>query len=472
MLTTSPSLGAHLSQQQKLSPQLQQSLHILQATALELSQIINQELTVNPVLEAENADISLDQQSTEETLSHPDQTDDHNPTPMGDEWRTWLEQSTEHHPPRNSVDEERRQFLFDSLSSPVTIQEHLLRQLGMVDCTPAMRQLVETLIGSLDDRGFLGTTLEDLALELRLPLTQLQSAKTIIHTFDPPGIGAETLSECLYLQLERDGHAHTLEARIVQHHIDDLAKHRFPHIAKKLGVTTADISRAAEHISTLNPRPASSYSTSPQHLISPDLSVEYHAGKFIVIMNGDHIPRLRISNIYKDLMSQPAGTADVKEYIREKIRSGKFLMRSIDQRQQTIQKIAEEIVHRQADFWRDGPSALKPMTMASVATIVGVHETTVSRAISGKYMATPQGILEMRYFFTAGLSTEGGEELSNTSVKSAIAELIRHEDPTHPLSDEDLSHRLRDTGIQIARRTVAKYREALGLLSSSLRRKY
>ncbi len=435
--------------------------------------MINAELTVNPVLELDTNDVSFDQEQADADLANDDFAAEFDHlSRMDDEWQTWLQQSAGTRSPRTAEDEDRRQFLFDSLSTPVTLQEHLMQQLGMVDCSPRIRLLVELIIGSLDDRGFTGSTLEEMSLDMRLPLADLQEAKAIVQSFDPPGVGAESLKECLLLQLIRNGMEHSLEARIVTSHLDDLGKHRFPVIAKKLGVTPHEITRAAESIGMLNPRPASAFSNAPQQMISPDLSVEYSAGKFLVVMHNEQIPRLRISNTYKDIMAQPSGGADVKEYIRDKIRSGKFLIRSIEQRQQTIQKIAEEIVARQHSFFMEGPSALKPMTMASVAATVGVHETTVSRAIAGKYMATPQGILEMRSFFTAGLSTEEGGELSNTSVKAALAELIRAEDPSSPLSDDELGKLLNEKGIHIARRTVAKYREALGILSSSMRRKF
>jgi RNA polymerase sigma-54 factor len=195
-------------------------------------------------------------------------------------------------------------------------------------------------------------------------------------------------------------------------------------------------------------------------------------GKYVVTMTDDQLPRLRISNLYKDIMSKPGERDNVKSYIRDKIRSGKFLIRSIHQRQQTIQRIAEEIVARQEPFLRSGPSELRPLNMATVAEAVGVHETTVSRAIAGKYMATPQGVQKMRYFFTSGLATDDGEQRSNTSVKTALAELIRAEEGANPFSDEDLAKMLTERGVRIARRTVAKYREALGILPSHLRRRF
>lgn len=466
------SLSQNLSQQQRLSPQLQQSLNILQAPVFELRQMIDQELTVNPVLEVEASELSLEQEEPERAMEDDGFDEEFNRlSQMDNEWRTYLSQSATRSP-RSAEDEERRQFLFDSLTTPVTLQDHLLQQLGMVDGTPEVRQLVEMLIGMLDDRGFLPGPLGELSLQYGVPLKDLEEAQRILLTFDPAGVGSVDLRECLLVQLERQGRGHSLESRIVAAHLDDLAKRRFPQIAKRLGVPVAEIARAAESIATLNPRPASAFSGGPQQFVSPDVTVERTESGYSVVLNDEQLPRLRISNLYKDLMSNSGSREEVRGYIREKIRSGKFLIRSIHQRQQTILRIAEEIVARQQEFLEHGPSHLKPMNMAQVAEAVGVHETTVSRAISGKYIATPQGIYEMRYFFTSGLATASGEQVSNTSVKSALEELVKSEDPAHPWSDDELAARLGERGIRIARRTIAKYRDELGILPSHLRKQY
>jgi RNA polymerase sigma-54 factor len=472
-MNTSQTLGQHLSQQQRLSPQLQQSLNILQAPVAELRQMIGHEMAQNPVLEMEETDLSLEEERPEAELEGDDFAAEFEKlSQMDEEWRTYLQQSASTQGPRTSEEEERRQFLFDSLVAPVTLQDHLVQQVAMVECSPETRALVEMLIGSLDDRGFLAAPVAETSLQLGIPLPALRKAKEIVQSFDPPGIGAEDLRECLLIQLKRSGREHSLESRIVSSHFDDLARHRFPHIARRLGVEPGDITRAAEAIGSLNPRPAGAFAPAPQQFVVPEVKVERSGARFAVVMDDGQLPRLRISNLYKDLMSSPRGDQKVREYIRDKIRSGKFLIRSIQQRQQTIQRIAEEIVTRQQEFFRNGPSALKPLIMSQVADVVGVHETTVSRAIAGKHMATPHGVFDMRYFFTSGLDTQGGEQLSNTSVKTTLAEMIRQENPAEPLSDDDLAKRLKERGIKIARRTVAKYREALGILPSHLRKKF
>ncbi len=240
-----------------------------------------------------------------------------------------------------------------------------------------------------------------------------------------------------------------------------------------MGISVEEVQKAADNIARLNPRPGQVFAAAPQNYVLPDVMVEKVDGEYQISSNNEQIPHLRISNLYKDIIaSGNTQTSEVKDYIRDKIRSGKFLIRSIHQRQQTILNIARQIVSRQRDFLEHGPSHLKPMTMGEVADAVGLHETTVSRAVSGKYMATPQGVFEMKYFFTSGYQTATGESLSNTSVKEAILDLVKHENGSAPLSDHEIVEILGERGIPIARRTVAKYRTELNILPSHMRRKY
>jgi RNA polymerase sigma-54 factor len=255
--------------------------------------------------------------------------------------------------------------------------------------------------------------------------------------------------------------------------MEDLGRRRFPEIARRMGVSVEDVQKAAGNIARLNPRPGQVFAAAPQNYVLPDVIVEKVDGEYQITLNNDQIPHLRISNLYKDIIASGNNqSGEVKDYIRDKIRSGKFLIRSIHQRQQTIFNIAQQIVSRQRDFLEDGPSHLKPMIMREVADAVGVHETTVSRAVSGKYMATPQGVFEMKYFFTSGYQTATGESLSNISVKEAILDLVKHENGSAPLSDHEIFEILGERGIPIARRTVAKYRDELNILPSHMRRKY
>ena len=458
----------NLSMQQVLAPQLQQSLQILQAPTLELRNIIQQELQTNPVLEEEAGAYELDQPSGDDSEF---QEEFERLARLDEEWRDYMAQNVSY-ASRNQEDEERRQFFFDSLATQETLQQHLLEQLNTAEVTPAQRNAAELIIGSIDDLGFLPISLQDISATSQIPIVDLEPMLELIQTFHPVGVGAHDLRECLLIQLRRLGKEDSLEYRIVDGYLEDLGRKKFPEIARRLGVTVDEVQRAANFISTLDPRPGQIFAPDPNNYVLPDVTVEKVGDDYTVTLNGDQIPHLRISKTYKDLMSQGRNAMEVRDYIRDKIRSGKFLIKSIHQRQQTILNIATEIVKRQREFLNHGTAFLKPMTMVQIAEVVGVHETTVSRAISGKYMATPQGVFEMKYFFTPGYQTADGVALSNTSVKEAIADLVRHEEARNPLSDKEIVEILSERGIPIARRTVAKYRAELNILPSNLRKQF
>src|SRR5256886_756042 len=369
--------------------------------------------------------------------------------------------------------QDKRQFLFDSIPVQETLQQNLVGQLNQSVLSASDRKAAELIIGNIDDNGFLQSTPEEMALNSGIPKEDFEKMLTLIQGFYPAGVGARDLRECLLLQLQRQGKENTLEYKIVSEYMEDLGRRRFPEIARRMGISVEDVQKAGDNIARLNPRPGQVFAAAPQNYVLPDVIVEKIDGEYQIILNNEQIPHLRISNLYKDIIaSGNTQSGEVKDYIRDKIRSGKFLIRSIHQRQQTISNIAQQIVARQRDFLEHGPSHLKPMTMAEVADTVGVHQTTVSRAVSGKYMATPQGIFEMKYFFTPGYQTAGGESLSNTSVKEAILDLVKREDGNQPLSDNEIVEILSERGIPIARRTVAKYRSELNILPSHMRRKY
>jgi RNA polymerase sigma-54 factor len=457
-----------LSQSQVLAPQLQQSLQILQVPMLELRTLIQQELDGNPTLEMEDNEPKIEdkQREAEEFDVEFDRL-----SKLDDEWRDYMAQST-NYVRRSTEDDERRQFFFDSLTKNETLQEHLLEQLRGSDLSKDDIQLGELLIGNTNDTGFLTAKPQEIAGNTGLDMADIERVLETIQTFHPVGVCARDLRECLLIQLKRIGKEGSLEWRIVSNYLDDLGKKRFPEIARRCGTTVECIQRAANFIATLDPKPGQIFSADPNNYVLPDVTVEKISGEWQVLLNGDQIPHLRISNTYKDLMAQTANKEDVRDYIRDKIRNGKFLIKSIHQRQQTISNIAHEIVKRQTEFLDRGPSGLKPMTMVQIADIVGVHETTVSRAISGKYMATPHGVFEMKYFFTPGYQTEGGESMSNTSVKGVISDMVKNEDGKNPLSDKEIVDMLKKKGIPIARRTVAKYRNELNILPSNMRKSY
>jgi RNA polymerase sigma-54 factor len=338
--------------------------------------------------------------------------------------------------------------------------------------TDEQRGIAELIIGNIDDFGYLKATVEELAASTNLPAGQISEVLKFIQTFDPAGVGALDLRECLMLQLDRAGQQESLEYRIIRDFMDALGKRRIPEIARGTNRTVDEVQESLAKIARLEPRPGRAYLLDNEQYVMPEVFVQKTGEDFVVTTNDEQIPHLRISNVYKDLMAAGENNAEVKNYIREKIRAGKFLIKSLHQRQQTISNIGREIVKRQRDFMEKGVAHLRPMTMAQVAEVVGVHETTVSRAVSGKYMQTPQGVFEMKYFFTAGLQTASGDGVSNTSVKDMIADIFKAEDTAKPLSDQEVVKMLADKGITIARRTVAKYRDELNILPSNLRKVY
>ena len=465
----------NLALQQVLSPQLQQSLLILQTPLLELRNLVQQEMETNPVLEELADEPATDGSEVESDADDNFKSEFEKLASLDEEWRDYMAQSAGYRDGFTTSKEaqEKRQFVFDSIPVQETLQQNLIGQLNQTVLSADDRKAAELITGNIDDNGFLQSTPEEMALNSGIPQEDFEKMLAVIQSFYPAGVGARDLRECLLIQLQREGREHSLEYRMVSEHMDDLGKRRFPEIARRIGISVEEVQKAADNIARLNPRPGQLFAAAPQNYVLPDVIVEKIDDDYQIILNNEQIPHLRISNLYKDIVgSGDAQSSDVKDYVRDKIRSGKFLIRSIHQRQQTISNIAREIVSRQRDFLDHGPSHLKPMTMAEVADTVGVHETTVSRAVSGKYMATPQGVFEMKYFFTSGYQTATGESLSNTSVKEAVLDLIKHENGSAPLSDHEIVEILGERGIPIARRTVAKYRTELNILPSHMRRKY
>ena len=470
-----------LSLQQILAPQLQQSLHLLQVPTLELRSLVQEELQQNPLLEEVSKDEPrVEVESTVDETGAKDSDSKEEAdfkeefevlAKLDEEWRDYFSQTSSFRG-RSPEQEEQRQHFFDSIVQQESLQQHLLQQLNFAGIADDQRKVAELVIGSINDDGYLLTPVEELSLSSGIPLEQLQKALELVQTFHPVGVGARNLKECLLIQLDRLGKSESIEAVLVNQHIDDLGRKRFPEIARSLGISVEQVQELANFISTLEPKPGRMFSTEQQQYVAADVVGQKVNDDYIVMLNDEQIPHLRISNTYKELMARDDKTNDARDYIRDKIRAGKFLIKSIHQRQQTIHNIAKVIVDRQHEFLENGISHLKPLTMAQVAEVVGVHETTVSRAVANKYMQTPQGLYEMKYFFTPGFETASGGAMSNTSVKDQISQLVDREDPMKPLSDQEIVAILKEQGIPIARRTVAKYRNELNILPSNLRKKY
>ncbi len=492
------------SQSLVLAPQLRHSLKILQVAALDLRSVIQEELQNNPTLEELPMEgVSLDKPGEENATDRDSDSSgnsasdksadasapaDHSDAKreeldfsqskefeilgkLDEDWRDHMA-SVGGAQPYTSEDAERRQHFLDSLVSEQSLQEHLMRQTEMAELSPPALEAIKHLVGSLDDRGFLTQTPADVALQTQLPLEAVQEALAVLRTCDPQGIGARDLGDCLLAQLTAKGRGASLAARMIRDHFELLTRRRIPELARKLAADTDDVQLAIEEIGKLDPAPGRRFAEDNNRIVVPDVTVEREGDEWKIQLNSDYIPRLRISSTYRDLIAKGSLSKEERDYLRERMRAGKFLIDSIEQRQRTIERITREVINAQKEFFDGGVSHLKPLTMTQIADVVGVHETTVSRAIANKYIRTPHGVFDFKYFFTPGYQAESGSSVSNTSVKEMIADLVNMEDTAGPLSDQELVKKLQEKGITIARRTVAKYREELGILPSNLRRDY
>lgn len=470
-----------------LSPQMQQAIKLLQLPLLQLQQVIRQEMTQNPVLEEE----LLEEENQEETQeTEQAERDEGEETPgkeetdelkfdeefnrllkIDEEWKEYFRQSGSYRT-YSEEDEEKRRFLESSVVKPETLQENLLDQLGLAMLNDDEKRICEAIVGDIDDNGYLQSGVEDIARRLGAPVEEVERMLALVQTLSPVGVGSRNAKECLLIQLSRLGKKDSLAYRIVDGHLEELSSKKYRQIAKALKASPLLVQKAAELISTLEPKPGRIFSSEFAQYITPDVFVEKGPDDFTVILNDDRIPHLRISNLYRNMVADPSTEKSTKSYIRDKIKGGQWLIRNIGQRQQTIYNIASEIVRRQIAFFDAGISHIKPLTMQEVADSLGIHESTVSRAIANKYMQTPHGLFDMKYFFSAGVNSQSGVSVSVNTIKSTIRQMINAEDPKKPLSDQQIIDTLAAKGLKLARRTITKYRKELKIPSSNRRRKF
>ncbi|HJU09456.1 MAG TPA: RNA polymerase factor sigma-54 [Candidatus Binataceae bacterium] len=504
-----------LRQQLVMTPQLQQAIKILQLSLPELEAVVQNELDSNPVLEP------LDQ-SVGETAANTIEAEDVNlpadgePLPPEPEpgiaestesewegvvaetpvatvategadaaaeirepsldkldWREYLETYSNNwqdgEPPND--DDERRQALENTLTRKTSLEDHLIWQLQMSSLDRDQQRIGAAIIYNLNDDGYLETPLTELASQLETSVDAVESVLKRVQRFDPPGVAARDLRECLLVQLQNLGMDESLGARIVRQHLDLLEKHRYSEIAKALGVGLDMVAEAARSIASLEPKPGRDYGGAEPTYIVPDVYIQKIGEDFIVTLNESAVPRLRLANYYQRVLSDNAVEADTKEYLQERLRSARWLVKSIYQRLQTIFKVANSIVKFQRPFFEHGVGHLRPLVLKDVAEDIGMHESTISRATANKYAHTPQGIFELKFFFTSGVKATDGEDVSAETVKEKIRALVAAEGQDNPLSDQAIADILHNDQINIARRTVAKYRQALGILPSSRRKK-
>ena len=463
---------------QTLAPQQLASLSLLSLPIMELETRIAEEMSRNPVLEFDESEPeSSDQDDFPVDDAFGDEKTDNSSEPADanrEDYEEYLDRMLDSGEPDTDSDdvEKKRQFMFDSIAAETSLQEAMLEQLRFADVSPAVRSCAEYVIGSLDENGWFRGTLPDAAQAAGSSLQEAEQALTLVQSFDPPGIAARDLKECLLLQAARaSGSSPELET-LIRDHLEELAHNKLPQIASAMKISMDELNLLIAELRGFTPHPGKVLDQHREPYIVPEVTVVPDGDEFRLIEKEPPYGRLTISKDYQKMLENPALAAGDKAYLRSMIDSGKSLIHSIEQRKSTILRIAELIVNAQYDFMKYGPRALKPMTMRQAADKLGLHETTVSRAVSGKYMLTPVGLFEFKYFFSGGFQSEEGEEVSARAIKNMIRDLVNAEDPAHPLSDSKLSNLLAEKGFEVARRTIAKYREELGISSSQLRKVY
>lgn len=468
----------NLSQNLVITPQLQQAIKLLQMSRLELESAVHAELEENPILEEamdlKEEDLIRTKEAEADLTPAGENPDTNTQDPQKQdefEWESYLEGSQK--PPKDySGGNEEIMNYENVISAHQSLHDYLYWQVKMNGFSEHEERIADVLIDHIDDDGYLKTTVEQIAIDEKIDPEDIEDTLSLIHELDPPGVGARDLKECLLIQakhLEEDTHDLVY---IIKNYLNDLQRKNYDGIAKSMGKDLSEIKEMCQIILSMDPKPGRSFSVSETHYVSPDVYVYKVGEDFVVSVNEDGLPRLKISNFYKNMLKGTDAKDKTHDYIQEKLRSAVWLIKSIHQRQRTIYKVSESIVKHQRDFFEKGPAHLKPMVLRDIATDIGMHESTVSRVTTSKYMHTPQGIYELKYFFNSGIASTDGDALASESVKLKIKDLVSKEDVKNPLSDQKIVELLKADGVQIARRTVAKYREMLKILPSSQRKKF
>jgi len=476
-----------LSQQLVMTPQLQQAIKLLQLSRLELVNLVQQELQENPVLEenleAEEAPRTEEAAGAEPEVEAPDTPIEDGGTVAAErepteaekiadlDWQSYMDAYPQTGLSGGREDDERRS-LESTLTRRASLTDHLEWQLQLSSLFDGEeRRAAEHVLGNLDDDGYLQASVEEIAADAELPVAIVASALAKVQTFDPPGVAARDLRECLLLQLRALRIDDALVRTLVEDHLPALQKRDFRGISRALGLSIEEIAAAARVIARLEPKPGRSFGGDDPIYITPDIYVYKIGDDFHVLLNEDGLPKLRINNLYRDVLSRGSTVEkNTKDYVQEKVRSALWLIKSIHQRQRTIYKVMQSIIKHQREFFERGVHFLKPLNLRDVADDIEMHESTVSRVTTNKYVHTPQGIFELKYFFNSSISRIDGDAVASEAVKERIRKIISAEDPRRPLSDQRIAEMLKAANIDIARRTVTKYREAMNILSSTRRR--
>lgn len=463
------------TQRLMLTQKMQQAIHILQLSGMELEQYVQQELETNPVLDQVVPAVEQlpPDQPTTATTSTGDDFDDVS-FDLDAYARSWNDgPTTGVDLSRNSDLADRREFYENSITKEESFTSRLLTQLRMAAPDDETYRIGERIVGDIDARGYFTGSMEDIARELLVPVEEVERVLRIVQKFEPTGVGARDVVECLVLQIEAEYPEEPELKVLVEQHLDELERRQIPKIAKAMNVPPERVEELKDLLATLNPWPGHEFSSGPPQYVTPDVIVDKdEEGNLQVYLADGSVPMLQINGEYRKMVRNGKMGRDERQYIRDKVESAKWLIRNIEQRQQTILRIAKAIVDVQTEFFEKGIEAIRPLTLQEIADKVGVHEATVSRTTRGKYMQTPQGLFEMKFFFSPGLRRDSGEAQSAKSVQSLIRKIIDEEDKAKPLSDQKIADLLKKQGLNIARRTVTKYREAMDILSTTLRKSY
>ncbi len=473
-------LSLRQSQRVVMTPLLQQAIQLLQLSTLELQEVVQKELLENPLLEevapetdgAETPAAAATPDAPAPTPVEPAPVD---PSPTSERQTDDLPFDLnavmfDDHEERSLVAQEDREDLpFENIVRSVnSLTDHLDEQLRFTIEDPLMRRIGNEIIGNLDEDGYLRAELSEIATRCETTLDQVEKVLVLIQAFDPPGVAARSIQECLLLQLKIDPNPDPVSVEIVEEHFDELSRRRYPDIARALKLPLDRVMESVEEIMGLEPKPGRRFGGSDSRYIVPDVVVHKMGSEYVVVLNEDGIPRLRVNSLYRSLLRSSGD--DARAYVEQKLRSAVWLIKSVDQRQRTLRKVTQSIVKFQRDFLDKGLPCLRPLSLRDVGEDIGMHESTISRVTTNKYVETPQGLFELKFFFHSGIASGDGEMVSSVSVKKMIQDLLANEDAAKPLSDQEVAQILKGRGLTIARRTVAKYREELGILPSHQRR--
>lgn len=457
-----------IEQSQKLvmTPELIQAIQILQFNTQELDAFVQEQLLVNPVLEQDQEKETPENASEERSGGEEDKLD----------WKEFIRNGSYDdisYKGYRDRDEDRPDTFERYVSSDVTLPEHLMFQYQFATVDKGCRRVGKYIIESLDENGYMTSTTEEISRATGVREEKVCEALDIIHGFDPAGVGARNLSECLRLQLEARNELTPQMDEIIGKHLEDIANNRLSAVAKDTGMTVLEVQEAADIIRTLEPKPGRQFASEMEtKYIIPDVIVEKIEDDYVVIINESSTPHLTVSSYYRNLLGQAEKDKQLADYLSERVNSANWLIRSIEQRKQTIFNVVSSVVKHQREFFDNGSKYLKTLTLKDIAEELGIHESTVSRSINGKYLQCPRGVYEIKYFFSAGVSDQVGEGVSSNSIKEFMKEIIDGEYKHRPYSDQTIVKILEDKGFNISRRTVAKYRDELGILSSSKRKRY